>query len=101
MHIHNASLNQASQSAQPSAASLASRRASETRQKLSASASELEAASSMVDPWAVSMAGSFGGSSQGSDSDSSQHTGETRDAAHRAGEEIPSTSELGPVSYWA
>jgi len=100
MHIHGATLNPVPQSAQISQSELAARQASETRKKLFSNASELDAGSSVTDPWAISMVGSFADSSQGNRSLAGSST-EAPSEGQNPQEEVRKSPAVGPVSYWA
>jgi hypothetical protein len=105
MHIHGGHLNPNSSLAGTHAASsaLAARRAEETRKKLFAASSELDATSSTEGAWMVTAwAGGNGASTPdrssqgGADSPNSDSSKSEREL-----EELPRTAAAGPVSYWA
>ena len=105
MHIHGGHMNPNSSLSGAHAASsaLAARRAEETRKKLFAASSELDATSStesawMVTAWAGGNAASTPNrSSQGGQSESSNSESE----AQSKSEGVSRTAATGPVSYWA
>jgi hypothetical protein len=110
MHIHgghmnpNASLN----GAHGSAATLAARRAEETRKKLFGTASEIDAASSseggwMVTAWAGGDSAAGQGAGQASNLASSPNRPGNSDQSRSsaAADELPRTASARPVSFWA
>jgi hypothetical protein len=106
MHIHgghmnpNASLN----GAHGSAATLAARRAEETRKKLFGTASEIDAASSSEGAWMVTAwAGGNSAAGQGSSQDSSPNRPDNSDQSKSsaAADEPPRAASVRPVSFWA
>jgi hypothetical protein len=109
MHIHGGHMNPNASltGAHSSASALAARRAEETRKKLFATASELDAGSSSESAWMVTAwAGGNSAANQGSSQDSSPNrpsisgiSDQTKTVAEA--DDLPHTALARPVSYWA
>jgi len=103
MHIHGGHMNP-SPSLNGAHGTAAARRAEETRKKLFAKSSELDAASGsdggwMVTGWAGGISGANQSSGQDSGADHRSNSGQS--SASMQGEELPPTAPTRPVSFWA
>jgi hypothetical protein len=106
MHIHGGQMNPNTSlnGTHGSASAQAARHAEETRKKLFARASELDAATSSEGAWMVTAwAGGNSAANQESDRDSSQHRFSSSDQPKPSAEieELPHTASARPVSFWA
>jgi hypothetical protein len=90
-----------------SASALAARRAEETRKKLFATASELDAGSGSEGAWMVTAwAGGNSAANQGSSQDSNPNRPGTQAISDQTktvaeADELPRTASSRPVSFWA
>jgi hypothetical protein len=107
MHIHGGHMNPNASltGAHGSASALAARRAEETRKKLFATASELDAGSNAEGAWMVTAwAGGNSAANQRSGQDSNRPDARGISDQSRTvteADDLPLTTSSRPVSYWA
>lgn len=104
MHIHSGYMNSSLGGTHAASSALAARRAEETRKKLLATSSELDATASTEGAWMVTAwAGGNGASTpdRSSQNQSSQGQSEASTSEAREGEEIQRTPPAAAISYWA
>ena len=104
MHIHGGHMNPNSSLSGAHAASsaLAARRAEETRKKLFAASSELDATSSTESAWMVTAwAGGNAASTPDRSTQSQSGASNSESKAESEVEAVPRTAATRPVSYWA
>jgi len=104
MHIHGGHMNPNSSLSGAHAASsaLAARRAEETRKKLFATSSELDATATSEGAWMVTAwAGGNAASTPDRSSPGQSESSKSESEAQSEVEGVPRTAATGPVSYWA
>ena len=101
MHIHGGHMNPNASlgGAHAASSALAARRAEETRKKLFATSSELDAAANTEGSWMVTAWS--GGNAASTPDRSSQDQSEPSKAELQEIEGVPRTAATGPVSFWA